>query len=320
MAVLPDNSRMRLGMVRRVLVTGGSGFIGGHLCEALSRDGFEPVVLDVVAPRTGSFEFHQGAVSDLGGRLGDLVDGVEAIYHLAWTTTPQSASDAPISDVESNIIGSLGLLDTLVRRPTRPRLIFLSSGGAVYGPAHTASIAEDHPTFPVNAYGVSKLAFEHYLRLYRHLHRLEYLVFRPSNPYGERQNPNANQGAVAVFLGKIAAGRPITIWGDGQVVRDYLYIGDLADGLARAMHYVPDSDDSRVFNVGSGEGTTLRELIAAMERVTGIAPEVVFTEPRKTDSSRVVLDIRRMAKEMGWTPATGLDEGLIRTWQWIKGL
>ena len=301
----------------RILLTGGSGFIGGHLCAALQRAGHTPVVLDLLKPATPGVEFHRGDVSDLDGRHAALLDDVRAIYHLAWTTKPQSATDAPVADAQSNLIVGLRLLDALARRTNAPRLIFMSSGGAIYGETAAESISEDHPTFPLNAYGVSKLAFEHYLRLYHHIHGLDYLVFRPSNPYGERQDPNGSQGAVAVFLGHIARGDAITIWGDGSVIRDYLYVGDLADALVCALGYMPGAGP-RVFNVGSGRGVSLRELIKAIEHLTGRSSRVTFTEGRKTDAPRVVLDVTRMAHTMGWKPATSLDAGIARTWKWVE--
>lgn len=303
--------------MKRVLVTGGSGFIGGHLCEALIKRGHQPVVLDRVRPSRPSAEFHSGDLSDLGGRLGSLLDNVSTVYHLAWTTKPQAANDAPYADVQSNVVSGLLLLDAIVRRASPPRLVFLSTGGAIYGRTDVERIGEDHPTVPLNAYGVSKLTFEHYLRLYHYLHDLDYIAFRPSNPYGEHQDPRGAQGAVAVFLGRLAKGEPITVWGDGSVVRDYLHIDDLTDALVRAVGYAPSADDPRVFNVGSGGGESLLELIAAMERVTGRRGVVDFTEARKADAPRVVLDIGRIKAMMGWAPTISLDEGLARTWRWI---
>ena len=302
----------------RVLVVGGSGFIGSHLCAGLRTKGFEVVVLDRVPQARVDVEFHQGDVTDLAGSLSGLLEDVRAVYHLAWTTKPQSASDAPLDDLNTNVLAGIRLLDRIVASGARPRIIFASSGGAVYGNTMEETISEDHPTLPLNAYGVSKLAFEHYLRLYRHLHDLDYVTFRPSNPYGEFQDPHGTQGAVAVFLGRLARDQEITVWGDGSVVRDYLYVGDLVTALISAIGYVPGDDDPRVFNAGRGKGICLRELISMMAPITGRTPRVVYSAPRKTDPPRTVLDIRRISHHLSWKPTTTMDAGLTRTWNWIR--
>jgi UDP-glucose 4-epimerase len=167
---------------KRILVIGGSGFIGTHLCIGLKAHGFIPIILDHVAPMHVDAEFHQCDMSSGADSLSTLLNSVEAIYHLAWTTKPQSANEAPLYDLQTNVVEGLRLLDRLARHPKPPRLIFVSTGGAIYGRTIDEKIGEEHPTFPLNAYGVSKLAFEHYLRLYRHLHNNDYVVFRPSNP------------------------------------------------------------------------------------------------------------------------------------------
>lgn len=275
------------------------------------------MIVDRVPPARPGVEFRRGDITDLVGALSDVVSGVETVFHLAWTTKPQSASEDPLHDLETNVSPGIRLLDHLRRLPTSPRVIFISSGGAVYGRTDADRINEDHPTAPLNAYGVTKLAFEHYLRLYRHLHDLDYLVYRPSNPYGEYQNPFGSQGAVAVFLGKIARGETITVWGNGSVVRDYLYVGDLADALVAGVDYTPAENGPRVFNVGSGLGLTVRDLVAAISRITGRGADVAYTSGRKTDPPRIVLDVSRAAEHLRWTATTDLETGVTRTWRWI---
>lgn len=308
---------MKLG--KRILVIGGSGFIGTHLCIGLKTQGFKPIILDRVAPTHVDAEFHQCDISS-DDSWSVLLDSVEAIYHLAWTTKPQSSNDAPLYDLQTNVVPGLRLLDRLARRSKLPRLIFVSTGGAIYGHTTDEKIGEEHPTFPLNAYGVSKLAFEHYLRLYRHLHNLDYVIFRPSNPYGEFQDPLGNQGVVSVFLGKLAKGEEITIWGDGSVIRDYFYVGDLVAALLGCLDYIPGDIYPRVFNVGSGRGIDLRQLIAIMSRITGRTAQIVYTNGRKTDAPRIVLDIDKICEQLNWRPTTHIENGLTRTWQWILSL
>ena len=302
---------------RKVLVIGGSGFIGGHLCRRLLSQNYLPVVFDRVPPTVDGVEYHCGDMSGVADLWPSLLENVEAVYHLAWTTKPQSANNDPLFDLQSNVAGGVHLLDGMARLSHRPRLIFISTGGAVYGQTGSAPVPEDHLTNPLNAYGISKLTLEHYLRLYHHLHGLDYLVFRPGNPYGEGQDPAGAQGAVAVFLGKILRGEPITIWGDGKVVRDYLHIDDLISALVDGLAYRPMAASPRVFNVGSGRGVSLNELVGLLEQASGQRAEVAYTPARKTDVPRIVLDVSRIQAHLGWSPRISMEQGLRRTWDWI---
>lgn len=304
-------------MARRIVVIGGSGFIGTHLCRRLIAAGDTPVVVDRVAPAMPGVEHHRVDMSSAADLWWPLLEDAAAVYHLAWTTKPQSANDDPRYDLESNVVAGVHLLDGLVRIARRPRLIFVSTGGAIYGDAAVEPIGEDSATFPLNAYGLSKLVFEHYLRLYRRNHGLDYLVFRPGNPYGEGQDSRGAQGAVAVFLGRMARGETISIWGDGEVVRDYLHVDDLVSALMCGLEGGRD-DGPRVFNVGSGHGLSLNDLLRELTAVTGIVPKVDYQPARTVDVPRVVLDITRVRHWLGWSPSISLADGLRRTWDWMR--
>jgi UDP-glucose 4-epimerase len=178
-------------------------------------------------------------------------------------------------------------------------------------------IGEDHPTDPISSYGIVKLAIEKYLRLFYHLHGLDYTVLRISNPYGPYQNPVSQQGVISVFLHRIYTGRPITIWGDGSVVRDYLYVSDLIDALEAVSR---TETEGKVFNIGSGHGVSLQELIGLMTSVLGERPAVEYLPSRALDVPASVLDVSRARRELGWEPKTDLQEGIARTWDWIRAL
>ncbi len=304
--------------MKKILVLGGSGFLGRRLCEGLLRAGYRPVVFDRVTPTMSGVEFHQGDMVSVGDLWRPLLEEVETVFHLAWSTKPQSANDSPYYDLQSNVLAGLHFLDSLVQLKKRPRMIFISTGGAIYGVPDYLPVDESHPTRPVNAYGISKLTFERYLALYRRLYELDYLVFRPGNPYGEGQDPAGAQGAVAVFLGRMLSGQPISIWGDGEVVRDYLYVGDLIDALIKGIDYIPQHDAERIFNIGSGVGLSLNQLISALAKATGLQPLVDYQPARKADTSAVVLDTTLVRRCLSWHPTTELESGLRLTFEWLS--
>lgn len=181
-------------------------------------------------------------------------------------------------------------------------------------------IKESHPTEPICSYGITKLAIEKYLHLFYHLHKLDYVVLRLSNPYGEWQNPNAKQGAVGVFLGRTAQGEAINIWGDGEVVRDYIYIKDAVEALIQAARYKADDDEPRVFNIGSGKGCSLNELIKVIRSTVDVPVKVEYLPARDLDVSANVLDISLAKTKLDWQPITHLADGIAASWKWIRSL
>jgi len=306
----------------KALVIGGNGFIGTNLVEGLLGDGYQVRVLDRYPSRYREpFAGVEYVVGDLGNH-GDViaaVKGIDQVFHLAYTTLPQTSNDDPVYDVRSNIADTVQLLQEC-RAASVKKVVFISSGGTIYGVPKKTPIPEDHQTEPICSYGISKLAIERYLHLFYHLWGLEYVVARLSNPYGEQQNPNAKQGAVGVFLGNIQQGKPITIWGDGSVVRDYIYIGDVTSALIACAKYQPGPNDHRVFNIGEGVGSSLNQLIEALKEVVDKPVEVNYTPARAVDVPANVLDISRAKQCLNWSPQMELKEGLRRTWKWINSL
>jgi len=305
---------------RRIMLIGGSGFIGSHVSRHLLNQDIQPVVVDWVRPTLPGVEYHAAELRTIADLTPGLLESVEAVYHLAWTTKPQAANQSPTYDLESNVLAGLHFLDGLLPLKKRPRIIFLSTGGAVYG------VPEYHPTsettcaHPIGAYGISKLFFERYLELYRRQHGLDYLVLRPGNPYGQGQNPDASQGAVGVFLGRLARNEPIRIWGDGNVIRDYLYIGDLVEAMLLALDYRPQADEDRIFNLGSGEGHSLNQLLQTISQVTGRSPDVQYEPGRVVDVPAIVLDCTRAQKYLGWQARTPIETGIAQTWVWVNNV
>lgn len=297
------------------LVLGGAGFIGSHLAEALLQAGhrvriFDRPHLDRLPGFLQRREFEVFTGDFLNPRaLSPALEASEIVFHLVSTTLPKSSNDNPMYDVESNVMGTLRLLE-LCRQQKVRKVVFASSGGTVYGVPRSVPIDERHPTDPTCSYGIHKLAIEKYLHLNHHLHGLDYCVVRPANLYGPRQRLDIAQGAVAVFLDRALRGEPIQVWGDGSVVRDYLYVGDAAEALVKAAAY---QGEPKVFNIGSGVGTSLRALIKEIEALLGRALAVEYAPARALDVPANVLDASLARRHLGWTARTPLAEGLRRT-------
>jgi UDP-glucose 4-epimerase len=334
------------------LVLGACGFLGSHLVRALLREGQRVVAVDHVAPNDALLASwvphtqHSGGfcatstqnaptpnastpslndgLSIIVKSLRDIADvslaGINTVYHLASSTLPAQSNEAPVQDVEGNLIASLGLLNHLRGSP-ETQLIFASSGGTVYGRLDNAnshalpatnqsdlgSFYEISPTEPVCSYGIVKLAIEKYISMHQALYGLRACTLRLSNPYGLGQNPDRPQGAVGVLLKKVLSNQPMTIWGDGSVVRDYVAVDDVVAALLSAAKY---TGTQSLFNIGSGVGTSLSELIALMGEITGQTPQIIYEPARAFDVPRNVLNVDRARAEINWQPQTTLRAGL----------
>lgn len=299
-----------------VLVLGGSGFIGYHLLNALIERSFNPHVVDIKPPLMKGVKYSYVDLYNISHET-PIFKGVDVVYHLAWTTLPKTSNDDPTYDVTSNISITLNILKACVNFGVK-KIIFISSGGTVYGIPSSIPINERHSTNPICSYGITKLMAEKYLHLYHHIYGLDYLVLRPSNPFGEFQDPAGMQGAISVFLANLAKEKPIVIWGDGNVVRDFLYISDLADAMVKSIDYSPSPTDSRVFNVGSGRGVSLNELVDIISQVTGLKPIVNYTETRSLDVPANILDISLIREKLGWVPMHDVVDAIEKTWKWIR--
>lgn len=299
----------------RSLVIGGNGFIGSHLVEMLRESGDDVRVLDLGAPRQdldwSGVDYRRGAFSDMAA-LGPALAGVDAVYHAASTTVPATSNADPVADVEGNLVATLRLLEAMRTAGVR-RIVYLSSGGTVYGNPVHLPVTEDHPTDPISSYGIVKLAVEKYLQMHQALHGLSPLILRPANPYGPRQGGTGIQGVVAAFFARHRNGQPIRLMGDGSVVRDYMYVTD----LARLAVLAGRSQVTGIFNAGSGCGHSLAQVIASMSTVVGAPMAVEYLPARDFDVHEVVLDIQRARSVFSWVPQVSLDEGLQRTWHWL---
>ncbi len=301
------------------LVIGGGGFIGRSVVDALLSGGHTVRVFDraerganIGHSDDSRLEWHAGRIQDTDA-LDRSLDGVSRVFHFASTTVPKTSDDDPAADVADNLVGTVRLLDLCVAHRVG-RVVFLSSGGTVYGAPRTTPIREDHPTDPVVSYGIHKLAIEKYLELYRRSRGLDYRVLRLANPYGPRQLPRGSQGVIAAFMQNALLDRPIEIWGDGSVTRDYVFIDDVANAIVQAADH---TGECRLMNIGSGTGVSLRDLIGEIGAVLGRPLACSYKPGRPFDIPVNVLDATLARKELGWRPAVELRSGLIRTRDWM---
>jgi UDP-glucose 4-epimerase len=302
----------------RVLVLGGSGFLGSHIVDKFLAERHDVSVYDLYPERfrrsPSGISFHTGDFGNVGA-LDELIGtGFDAVIHCVSTTTPKSSNESPEFDIQSNVIGTLYLLDICVKHKVG-KLVFMSSGGTVYGDIGDLDMVdESHAVRPMCSYGVSKLTIEHYLEVYKHLRGLDYVALRLSNPYGERQSPLRALGALTVFLHRTIKGQKVEVWGDGTVTRDFLYVGD----VAHAVYLATVNSISGVYNVGSGVGLSLRKILGQISHVLGVEPRVTWMQSRSFDVPRIVLDASKLKIATDWKCTTSLEDGIALTSDWLK--
>ncbi|HUK78582.1 MAG TPA: NAD-dependent epimerase/dehydratase family protein [Thermoleophilia bacterium] len=303
-----------------VAICGGGGFIGSAIVDRLLEDGHCLRILERprVRPhrRFGPGEDVEWLAGDLlnVADAGRAIDGIDVVVHLVSTTIPASSSGDPIFDIDSNLVASVQLLNLMVAADVR-RMIFISSGGTVYGTPVYLPIDESHPTEPRVPYGITKLAIEKYVRMFGYLHGIRPTILRVANPYGARQLPGTGQGVVSHFLSRAIHEQPFEVWGDGSVVRDYVYVSDVADAFARALNY---EGEHTVFNVCSGVGISLNDLMGVIERTLGCDVRREYRPGRDFDVPVSILDNSLARRELGWEPRVPLEEGIARTAAWQR--
>lgn len=294
----------------RILVLGGAGFLGSHIVDKFLAENHDVVVYDLYPERfrrtPRGIKFVTGDFGNVGA-LNELVaTGFNAVIHCVSTTTPKSSNESPEFDIQSNVIGTLYLLDICVRHKVG-KLVFLSSGGTVYGNiGNLDAVDESHAVRPICSYGVSKLTIEHYLEVYRHLRDLDYVVLRLSNPYGERQSPLRALGALTVFLHRTLKQQDVEVWGDGSVTRDFIYVGDVAN----AVYLATVNSTSGVYNVGTGTGLSLRDILSHIAKAVGREPSVTWFPSRSFDVPRIVLNANKLKNATGWNCQTSIESGI----------
>ena len=310
-------------MTRKAIVTGGAGFVGSHLVDLLVDHDWDVLVLDDLS--SGKMEHLAEArqrakigihITDIRApELGDVVGrfGPEVIFHLAAQSKVRPSVDDPVHDAEINVLGTVGLLAAAAAAGTR-KVVFASSGGAIYGGAAKLPVKETAAKHPESPYGISKKIVEDYFRWYQEMHGLGYTLIAPANIYGPRQDPGLEGGVVAIFSQAMLKGRRPTIFGDGTQTRDYVYVGDICDAFFRAA----DGGDGLLLNIGSGVETSVLDLYGALATATGFGDKPIFEDPKPGDIARSVIDASKAKSVLGWEPWTNLEAGLARTVEWYQ--
>jgi UDP-glucose 4-epimerase len=301
----------------RCLVVGGGGFIGMAVCAALARSGACVTAFGRSVPEVHNDDARwiRGDADDAGA-LAAALDGQEIVIHLAGTIDPERSNLDPLRDLAANAGTTISLIKLAGEAGVR-HIIFASSGGTVYGPSFWERIPESAPTNPISAYGVSKLASEKYIAALGRLHEMKHCVLRIANPYGRGQSATRRQGLVGVAIGRALQSTAFEIWGDGSVVRDFVYIDDVAQAFVRAIAY---GGAQTVFNVGSGVGISVRHAVEYIYEACGADRSLIRFRPgRPADVPRNVLANDLIAREAGWQPTVSWPEGIERTVAWMKG-
>lgn len=292
----------------KILITGGNGFIGSHLVKAFLEAGH---IVHVISrntiitdkPKTGLICF-TGEYDD-GNLLGKAFKDVDVVFHLAYTTVPENSTLNPVMDVETNVIPSLNLLRICSENKIK-KIFFISSGGVVYGNKSVFPIKETDKTNPLSSYGISKWMIENQIKLLSKKLNLDYCIFRVSNAYGSGQHSRKNQGVINIWMEKIMSNEPIQIMGDGSVVRDYIHIDDIVSAVRKSL----ETNLCGVYNLGTGIGTSLNEIVILLEKTCGKKAVIQYSEGRRFDVEKNILDCSELKKTVGWEPKVKLLEGI----------
>ncbi len=310
---------VRKRMKRKILMLGGCGFLGANLATRLVANNEDVYIFELPTANTRNIDHILKHVKLIRGDfssnsdLEQAVKGMDIVVHLISTTTAKNSTDDPVFDITTNIVPSVNLLQLAVKHGVS-RIIYPSSGGTIYGPTECDRISEDHKTEPISSYGIHKLTVEKYLALFHYMYGLDYRILRFSNPYGAMQWGSLNQGIIGVYCQLIVQGKCIEVWGDGSATRDYLYIEDAADAFIKA---IDTTSSYRLFNIGSGIGTSINEIVNILREISNKPFEVAYTPGRRVDVSRNVLDPSLAIGELDWRPTIGIKEGIKLTFDWF---
>ena len=287
-----------------IIIVGGNGFIGRHFAARAQQAGHRITIVGRSRDYCGPHDYLPGGQVALAANTA-LLAQADLVCHLASSSIPATANADPISDVQANLVDTLRLIEAM-RGSGNGHLLYLSSGGAIYGAPACVPTGEDHPLEPLSAYGIAKLAVEKYLAMYARTGALRSIIIRPSNAYGSGQTSYGQLGAVTTFLNLSLSGETATIWGDGSVIRDYVHVSDLCELMLRAA----EGRGTGIYNCGSGRGISLLQLMTLIEGITGKPIRRDMRPARSFDPREIVLDTSRAQAAFGWKPKVSLEAGI----------
>lgn len=300
----------------KALVLGGCGFIGSHVVDALINVGAEVRVFDRSPEKfrkpVEGVEYIFGDFSN-SALVAEALSNIDTVFHLITTTFPSTADLDPVTDITDNLINTIKLIELMQARRLK-RLLYLSSGGTVYGIPKTIPVPEAHALAPFGSYGIVKATIEFYLMSFARRGIIDPVIIRASNPYGPRQGHAGVQGVISTFLNRIEEGKTINVWGDGSVVRDYVHVTELAALCVKAAL----SEVNGPINAGSGVGLSIKEIVEALKRTVGQDFETLFQPAQTNDVPVSILDISYAKQTLDWSPLISIDEGLADTYQWLR--
>jgi UDP-glucose 4-epimerase len=305
----------------KVLLLGGAGFIGTNLAEYFVKQNVEIFVFDRkesnwenVKQFVPESNIIFGDFNDLDS-LNDLLENhkIDIVVHLIASIIPETTIEKVVNELNQNLVNTIYLLEKM-RQSGINKLVFFSSGGTVYGNNSQAVNSENSQTVPINSYGWTKLCIEKYIQMQSYRYGLQYLIVRPSNPYGRYQNIFGRQGLIAVTLGKVLNGQPIEIWGDGSVIRDYIFVEDLSRIV---FELIQKNRWNEIYNIGSGIGTSINDVIDTIESVIGNKLIRKYKDARTIDFPVNILNNTKLYEQLGELDFISLKEGINRTWEWV---
>ena len=312
--------------MRKVLVTGGAGFIGSHVADLFLAKEWEVTIVDDFSSGKRENVPDAAKLHEISVTSPELVrlvteQNFDVIAHLAGQIDVRKSVADPIADATINVLGTLNIMEALRAAGAGTRVVFTSTGGVLYGDFNTPPNYETYPKDPESPYAIAKLSTEYYLAYYGRVHSMDSAALRFGNVYGPRQDPHGEAGVVAIFCGRILSNRPLTMFGDGRQTRDYVYVGDVARAVyLAATEPLPAKGrlDERAFNVGTGQGTSVIEIARLLQEVAGTTVPVEFAPRRPGEQQESFVNSDKARELLGWTPQVTLPEGLVRTFAWFE--
>ena len=307
-------------MKERCVLIGGAGFLGFNTARGLLEAGYDVVIVDKNQPKPELFSksgnIAQILLADYRNlkKISSILSNGDILFHFAYSTLPGTPFSKMETDVEENVFESIKLFRAAVEKGVK-KIIFPSSGGTVYGEGKSFPINEDAATTPICSYGITKLMVEKYLYFLHRIYGIDYLIFRISNSYGPGQRAYTDQGLISNAMAKMLNGSEINVFGDGQIVRDYIYIDD----VVRAFLIGLEQDlRNKIYNIGTGIGYSINEVIESISKIINVKPKISYSKKRLIDVGKNILDSERMRGESGWRARVTVEEGIRKTYAWIK--